>query len=58
MSNFFASMKNCDTQEPHNLSYYESNGKVIKHKFSLSSEFWARQAQREVVKMKNFDFSY
>ena len=24
----------------------------------LSSEFWARQAQREEVKMKNFDFSY
>ena len=26
--------------------------------YTLSSEFWARQAQREVVKMKNFDFSY
>ena len=25
---------------------------------NLSSEFWARQAQREVVKMKIFDFSY
>ena len=24
----------------------------------LSSEFWARQAQREVVKIKKFDFSY
>ena len=24
----------------------------------LSSEFWARQAQREVVKIKNLDFSY
>ena len=26
--------------------------------FDLSSEFWARQAQREVVKIKNLDFSY
>ena len=26
--------------------------------FHLSSEFWARQAQREVVKIKNLDFSY
>ena len=26
--------------------------------FCLSSEFWARQAQREVVKIKNLDFSY
>ena len=27
-------------------------------KWPLSSEFWARQAQREVVKIKNLDFSY
>ena len=26
--------------------------------FSLSSELGARQAQREVVKIKNFDFAY
>ena len=27
-------------------------------KVILSSEFWARQAQRKVVKIKNLDFSY
>ena len=27
-------------------------------KVNLSSELGARQAQREVVKIKNFDFSY
>ena len=30
--------------------------KMLNH--GLSSEFWARQAQREVVKIKNLDFSY
>ena len=31
---------------------------VISYFGLLSSEFWARHAQREVVKIKNLDFSY
>ena len=30
----------------------------LMYRIFLSSEFWARQAQREAVKIKNLDFSY
>ena len=37
----------------------ESTSKIsIDHIYSLSGDFSARQAQREVVKIKNLDFSY
>ena len=53
--------KTCSDWCSHNIKktkVYGSKLYIYNIMACLSSEFWARQAQREVVKIKKFDFSY